>query len=215
MSKFPTMEEALFSDTNPLDEVPATPKTEEPKPTKHKKESEFGWGGERTGSGRKPIYEGKLDSKRLKCKAELANLANAFINILGKYSPLLKNRAYACSFDGQDLKPKGYGLRKWIEYDAIMSDFPIVLDHQSDPRLFALAFVKSHAVGVEVEAVTPQYATLRWQRADEVARVMTLYGSMLARRNRLTSDEASILESIPRASAPADIANWIRGFLIS
>lgn len=178
------------------------------------------WGGERTGAGRKRKYtempEGcGTSTRRLKCRKELSDLAYAFITILDKYHKRLEGKAMACSLDGQDLEPKGYGLRKWIEYDAIMSDFSIVLDRQSDPRLFALSFVLTRPQGVEVEAVTPQHVTLRWQRADEVARVMTRYGSILARRNRLTSEESTLLESIPQPSAPVNIPNWIDEYLCS
>lgn len=174
------------------------------------------WGGERTGAGRKTKYtipKGYATaSKRLKCKVELSDLAYAFIAVLDKYSKQLSGKAMACCLDGQDPEPKGSPARSWTEYDAIRSDYTIVLDHQSDPRLFAVAFVLSHPQGVEVETVTPQFVTLRWQRADEVARIMTRYGSLLARRNKLTSEESSILEYVPQASAPVDIPNWIESY---
>ena len=205
------MEEVLFSTENPLDTTKeASPNTEIQDLVEPKEGN--GWGGHRDGSGRKPVYT-KFKPKRLKCKFELSDLANAFINILDKFSRRLEGKAWACRLDGQEPKPKGSGTRTWVEYDAIMSDFPIKLDKISDPRLFAAAFVLSRPEGVMAAAVTSDYATLRWQRADEVARVMTRYGCMLARRTKLSSQESDILESIPRPSAPIDIPNWINDYL--
>lgn len=205
------MEEVLFSTENPLDTTKeASPNTEIQDLAEPKEGN--GWGGHRDGSGRKPVYT-KFKPKRLKCKFELSDLANAFISILDKFSRHLEGKAWACRLDGQEPKPKGSGTRTWVEYDAIMSDFSIKLDKISDPRLFAAAFVLSRPEGVMAAAVTSDYVTLRWQRADEVARVMMRYGFMLARRTKLSSQESAILESIPRLSAPIDIPNWINDYL--
>ena len=209
--KIPTMEEVLFSSENPLDITKEASPRPEPKDIAEPKEGN-GWGGHRDGSGRKPVYI-RFKPKRLKCRFELSDLANAFINILDKFSKRLDGKAWACRLDGQEPKPKGSGTRTWVEYDAIMSDFPISFDRQSAPRLFAVAFILSHAEGVAVQAVTDRHATLRWQRADEVSRIMTRYGFLLARRNRLSKQEEELLNTVPYSLTPNDMAEWITNHL--
>lgn len=170
-------------------------------------------GGAREGAGRKREY---TESKRLKCKLAHANLANAFINILDKFSKAIernRNEVYAVRLDGAEPETKGSGVRTWVEYDAIRSDFPLVFDHSSDKRLFAVAFVMEDPEDVRVDAVTDEKVTLRWQRADEVARVMTRYGSLLARRRNLTAEESEIYGKVPRESAPLAIAEWVAEYL--
>lgn len=38
---------------------------------------------------------------------------------------------------------------------------------------------------------------LIWQRLEEIGKVMMTYGSLMARRNRLKSDEQRLLDAIP------------------
>lgn len=163
-------------------------------------------GGAREGAGRKRVYN-PYEVRRLKCRLEHSALANAFISILDKFSNKIKNQAWACRLDGSTPEQKGKGLRTWTEYDAISSEFSLYINKSCDSRLFAVAFKKINPIGVSVDAIFDSQVRLRWQRADEVARVMMEYGWLMARRNRLDSETEAILKEVPLLNT--DIPDWL------
>lgn len=165
-----------------------------------------GRGGARAGAGRKRQYAPMM-IKRLKCRIEHANLARAFISILDKFSKYFDREAtLPCMIDGSLPEEKGSGNRSWREYDAISSKFYLDINGSCDKRLFAVAFKKIKPIGVMLDVIHDREVRLRWQRIDEVARVMTEYGWLMARKNRLDSETAALLEKVPTFSP--DIPDW-------
>lgn len=163
-------------------------------------------GGARAGAGRKRQYA-PFKVKRLKCRLEHANLARAFISILDKFSKFFdREGTWACMIDGSSPEEKGSGNRAWMEYDAISSKFYLDINGSCDKRLFAVAFKKTKPTGVMLDVIHDREVRLRWQRIDEVARVMTEYGWLMARKNRLDSETAALLEKVPTFSP--DIPDW-------
>jgi hypothetical protein len=163
-------------------------------------------GGARAGAGRKRQYAPMM-AKRLKCRIEHANLARAFISILDKFSKFFDREAtMPCMIDGSLPEEKGSGNRSWKDYDAISSKFYLDINGSWDKRLFAVAFKKTKPTGVMLDVIHDREVRLRWQRIDEVARVMKEYGWLMARKNRLDSETAFLLDKVPIFSP--DIPDW-------
>lgn len=163
-------------------------------------------GGTRAGAGRKRQYAPMM-VRRLKCRLEHANLARAFISILDKFSKHFDREAtMPCMIDGSYPEEKGSGSRAWKEYDAISSKFYLDINGSWDKRLFAVAFKKTKPTGVMLDVIHDREVRLRWQRIDEVARVMAEYGWLMARRNRLDNESAALLEKVPMFTT--DIPDW-------
>lgn len=163
-------------------------------------------GGARPGAGRKRVYK-PYEVRRLKCRLEHSGLANAFISILDKFSNKLNMKAWACRLDGSAPREMGKGMRTWTENDAISSEFSLYINKSCDSRIFAVAFRKALPIGVMVDVIHDGDVRLRWQRADEVARLMTEYGWLMARRKQLDNETESLLREVPMSNA--DIPDWI------
>lgn len=167
-------------------------------------------GGKRPGAGRKKEYE--ETTVRLKCPASVSRLANAFISILVNISNKATMSAFACRLDGRQVAWKGGGCRQWSDADAILSPFSIrVKEGLYDENLFLLAFKASQPEGVAFDHFRHGVGevSLRWQRADEVARVMMEYGSLYAMKNRLPKDLQKVYDSVPEKWEAEDIAEWL------
>lgn len=162
-------------------------------------------GGKREGSGRKRIYD--EPTTRLKCKRSISGIANAFIRAVDSWPENIKSNTYGRRFDGLLTEHKGKGLRVWDENNAISSVFPIDIDGKADQYKFALAFYLTNPEGVRLSTITPKSVELLWQRIDEVARVMTMYGSLMAKK-RLPDDQQSLIDTMYFIS-PADGAQWV------
>ncbi len=66
-------------------------------------------------------------------------------------------------------------------------------------RIFTLAYLLTDLRKVKIAGFFPNEdkVLLKWQRPEEVARLMANYGNLLARKNRLKSYEQEILAEIP------------------
>ena len=190
--RYRTLLEELDANTEPYEEKEDAPKKKR--------------GGARPGAGRKRVYQ-PYEVRRLKCRLEHSGLANAFISILDKFSNKIRNGAWACRLDGSQPETKGTGTRTYTDYDAVSSEFSLRVNKSCDSRLFAVAFKKAFPIGVMVDSIYDTTVRLRWQRADEVARVMSEYGWLMARRNRLDHDTESILADVPMLNT--DIPDWL------
>lgn len=197
-----TMEEPKYTDTV-LEQAIAQLDREE---TLDIHERKNGHGGKREGSGRKRQYE-PCETTRLKCRHKHADIAKAFISILDKFSNYFENKANACMLDGSMPETKGSGSRTWTEHDAISSWFSIEIDGSCDKRIFALAFRLTNPTGVKADIIHDDHVWLRWQRIDEVTRVMSRYGWLMAKRKSLGRETESILDGIPYSGM--DITDWI------
>lgn len=162
-------------------------------------------GGKREGAGRKRVYNEQ--TTRLKCKRSISGIVNAFIRAVDSWPEMMKFHTYGCRFDGSLSENKGKGLKKWNDNDAINSTFSISLEGKADPRKFALAFYLTNPEGVRVNAINPRSAELKWQRMDEVVRVMAMYGFLMA-KSRLTDDQQSLINTMQFIS-PKDGVEWI------
>lgn len=168
-------------------------------------------GGSRKNSGRKRIYKGSYDSKRLKVSLKNAELAKAAVSIIENMDEGARMRLTPspCMLDGSDPKEKGSGLKKWKDYDAIGLIFPLTLQGRKDLRLFALAWYLTKPCGVKLESLGHDDVWLRWNRIDEVIRLMGCYGMLLG-KSKFPSLEKIVLDKIPFSSIPHDIAIWIK-----
>lgn len=166
-------------------------------------------GGARTGAGRKRQYM-PYEVKRLKCRREHSGLARAFISILEKFSKHFeRTNTTACMLDGSMPERKGGGKREWTEYDAISSQFSIEVCGSWSKEIFALSFRLTNPDGVKIDMLHDRSVWLRWQRIDEMARVMSRYGWLMARRNRLDNEAASMLKDMPLFDS--EIIDWANG----
>ena len=168
-------------------------------------------GGSRKNSGRKKIYKGKYDSKRLKVSQKNAELAKAAVSIIENMDEGARMRLTPspCMLDGSDPKEKGSGLKRWKDYDAIGLIFPLTIQGRKDLRLFALAWYLAKPCGVKLESLGHDDVWLRWNRIDEVVRLMGCYGFVL-NKAKFPALEKELLEEIPSSSIPNDIAIWIK-----
>lgn len=166
-------------------------------------------GGARTGAGRKRQYM-PYEVKRLKCRREHSGLARAFISILDKFSRHFeRTNTTACMLDGSTPERKGGGKREWTEYNAISSQFSLDVCGSWSKEIFALSFRLINPDGVKIDMLQDRCVWLRWQRIDEVARVMSRYGWLMSRRNRLDNEAASMLKDMPLFDS--EIIDWANG----
>lgn len=162
-------------------------------------------GGKREGSGRKRIYD--EPTTRLKCKQSISGIVNAFIRAVDTWPEKMKFQTYGCRLDGLPSEHKGTGRKTWDNNDAINSTVSIEIDGKADPRKFALAFYLINPEGIRLNAITSRSAEMKWQRMDEIARIMTMYGFLMS-KNRLPDDQQRLIDTM-HFSAPADGAQWI------
>lgn len=167
-------------------------------------------GGMREGAGRKREYD--ETTVRLKCSISVSRLANVFISILDKFSKYATYRAFECRLDGKEVEWKGRGRRRWSDADAIKSPFSIrIKDGSFDEKIFLLAFKIIQPQGVAFSGFWQGMGevTLRWQRADEVARVMMEYGRLYAMRNRLSKNLHEAYNSMPESWMSEELKEWL------
>ncbi len=166
-------------------------------------------GGARAGAGRKKIYQSTFDFKRLKCKRELADLARTCISLLDSLSDKERNAISAVNMDGTASEYKGNGSKYWADHDSFSTQWNIRINGEADFRIFALTFLLKAPSHVIIEWYNPSMLTvqLRWQRADEVGRLMMNYGNLMARKNRLKASEQEMLDKIP--FSPTDIVDYV------
>lgn len=159
-----------------------------------------GRGGRREGAGRKRVY-GRYDTERLKCKKIWANVVRAFISLLDNNSEIYdKMSMQPCMLDGDIPELKFNGFKMWQNGEAICSEFSILVGTDCDYRIFLLAFHICRPQGVRVHIDNrpdQSFIKLIWQRIDEVSRVMSMYGYLLARKDRLDNNTRLILEDMP------------------
>ena len=156
-------------------------------------------GGARAGAGRKKIYQSTFDFKRLKCKRELADLARTCILLLDSLSDKERNAISSVNMDGTASEYKGSASKYWADHDSFSTSWNIRINGETDFRIFALAYLFEAPSHVIIEWFNPSMLTvqLRWQRADEVGRLMMTYGNLMARKTRLKITEQEMLGKIP------------------
>lgn len=166
-------------------------------------------GGARPGAGRKKVYKSSYDFKRLKCKREIADLARTCILLLDSLSDKERNAISAVNMDGTASEYKGNSSKYWADHDSFSTQWNIRINGETDFRIFALAYLLEAPLHVIIEWFNPSMLTvqLRWQRADEVGRLMMNYGNLMARKNRLKASEQEMLDKIP--FSPTDIVDYV------
>lgn len=166
-------------------------------------------GGARPGAGRKKVYQSSYDFKRLKCRRELADLARTCISVLDSLNEKERNAISATNMDGTVGEYKGSGSKYWTDHDSFSSSWSIRINGEADFRIFALAYLLDSPSCIVIEWFNPSMQTvqLRWQRVNEIGRLMMTYGNLMARKNRLKASEQDILDQIQ--FSPTDILEYL------
>ena len=129
-------------------------------------------GGARPGAGRKPLYN---DTP-----------------LTGRLSDI-----FATKLNGEKVVEKGVKLKRWTDADALSTPWSITVNESYDERLFVLAFIIENPRYVRIDWLLHNGTVqLRWQRLEEIGRIMMTYGSLMARKNRLKSSEQELLDEI-------------------
>ena len=135
-------------------------------------------GGARPGAGRKPLYNDTPFTRRLKCRCEITEKIRACITIFNSLSKRRLSDIFATKLNGEKVVEKGVKLKRWTDADALSTPWSITVNVRIDWLL--------HNGTVQ----------LRWQRLEEIGRIMMTYGSLMARKNRLKSSEQELLDEI-------------------
>lgn len=158
-------------------------------------------GGARPGAGRKKVYKSSYDFKRLKCKREIADLARTCITILDSQSEKELFAISAVNMDGTENECKGGGSKYWTDHDSFSTSWDIRLNGESNIRIFTLAYILTNPQFAKIDWFTPDgKVQLRWQRTEDIGRLMMNYGNLMARKNRLKASEQELLDKIPCSS---------------
>ena len=165
-------------------------------------------GGARPGAGRKKVYKSSYDFKRLKCKREIADLARTCITILDSQSEKELFAISAVNMDGTETECKGGGSKYWTDHDSFSTSWDIRLNGESNIRIFTLAYILTDPQFVKIDWFTPDgKVQLRWQRTEEIGRLMMNYGNLMARKKRLKASEQALLDKM--SNSASDIINFI------
>ena len=155
-------------------------------------------GGTRPGAGRKPLYNDTLFTRRLKCRCEITEKIRACITIFNKLSKRQLSDIFATKLNGEKVVEKGVKLKRWTDADALSTAWSITVNESYDERLFVLAFIIEKPRYVRIDWLLYNGTVqLRWQRLEEIGKIMMTYGSLMARKNRLKSSEQELLDEIP------------------
>lgn len=166
-------------------------------------------GGARPGAGRKKLYADTLFTQRLKCRCEITDKVRTCITILNGLSEKRLSNLYAMKLNGEDVVRKGAKYKTWTDADAFSSPWSITVNGEYDERIFALAFILEHPQYVRIHYMNHNgSAELIWQRLEEIGKLMMTYGNLMARRNRLKSDEQRLLDEIP--NHPSEMITHIK-----
>lgn len=147
---------------------------------------------------RKANYS-RYEETRLRCKKKLANLANTFISILETLSEKELFHISTTKIDDKDDENKIRKSRYWDGDDSFYTPWNIRINGEMDVRIFTLAYLLTDLRKVKIAGLFPNEdkVLLKWQRPEEIGRLMANYGNLLARKNRLKSYEQEILAQIP------------------
>lgn len=139
------------------------------------------------------------EETRLRCKKKLANLANTFISILESLSEKELFHISTTKMDEAADENKGRKSRYWYGDDSFYTPWNIRINGEMNVRIFTLAYLLTDLRKVKISGFFPNEDTvlLKWQRPEEVGRLMASYGNLLARKNRLKANEQEILAQIP------------------
>ena len=154
-------------------------------------------GGKRPGAGRKAIYADSDEFRRLKCKRNVFGVARTCISILHDSPEKELNQMYSLNIDGSFGEWKGGKRRYWKDTNCIVSSWNIRINRAVNDRIFVLAYLLSYHHHVCIDGFRGDEVLLRWQRVEEVARIMMHSGDLMARRNRLKKEEQEMLDEIP------------------
>ena len=155
-------------------------------------------GGARPGAGRKPLYNDTLFTTRLKCRFEITDKIRACITIFNNLSKRRLSDIFATKLNGEKVVEKGAKCKRWTDADALSTPWSITVNESYDERLFVLAFIIEKPRYVRIDWLLHNGTVqLRWQRLEEIGRIMMTYGSLIARKNRLRSSEQELLDEIP------------------
>lgn len=147
---------------------------------------------------RKRSYS-RYEETRLRCKIRLANLANTFISILESLSEKELFHISTTKIDEAYGENKVRKSRYWDGDDSFYTPWNIRINGEMNVRIFTLAYLLTDLRKVKIAGFFPNEdkVLLKWQRPEEVGRLMANYGNLLARKNRLKSYEQEILAKIP------------------
>ncbi len=141
----------------------------------------------------------RYEETRLSCKKKLANLANTFISILESLSEKELFHISTTKIDDADGENKVRKSRYWDGDDSFYTPWNIRINGEINVRIFTLAYILTDLRKVKIAGFFPNEdkVLLKWQRPEEVGRLMATYGNLLARKNRLKAYEQEILGQIP------------------
>lgn len=145
---------------------------------------------------RKANYS-RYEETILRCKKKLANLANTCIAILESLSEKDLFHIYTERMDEADEGKKGRRSKLWYGGNSFCTPWNIRVNGEVSIRIFALAYLIDQPRNVKISRFDKDdTAYLIWQRPEEVGRLMTTYGNLMARKNRLKSSEQELLDKI-------------------
>lgn len=129
----------------------------------------------------------------------MANLANTFISILESLSEKELFHISTTKIDEAYGENKVRKSRYWDGDDSFYTPWNIRINGEMNVRIFTLAYLLTDLRKVKIAGFFPNEdkVLLKWQRPEEVGRLMANYGNLLARKNRLKSYEQEILAKIP------------------
>lgn len=154
---------------------------------------------ENTKERKRKTNHSRYEETRLRCKKKLANLANTFISILESLSEKELFHISTTKIDDADGENIVRKSRYWNGDDSFYTPWNIRINGEINVRIFTLAYILTDLRKVKIAGFFPNEdnVLLKWQRPEEVGRLMATYGNLLARKNRLKAYEQEILGQIP------------------